>query len=191
MLDLENMVQRGTFDSMLIYPLNPFLHVIFRQFDQSVFGHLILSIGLFFICFQNLNIVWTLSNLVWFILVLAGATLIQAAIIILSGSMSFWFVKSTSVVHTAIYGLRQFIDYPLTIYHKGIQILLTFIVPYGFVTFYPAEYFLNKSGFPLFYGVTLFDPLFQFGTPIVGVIIFILAYRVWILGISRYQSTGS
>ena len=78
-----------------------------------------------------------------------------------------------------------------TIDHKGIQILLTFIVPYGFVTFYPAEYFLNKSGSPLFYGVTLFDPLFQFGTPIVGVVAFLFSYTLWNLGVNRYQSTGS
>lgn len=191
MRNLEFMVQDGSFDSILIYPMNPFVNLICREFNHGSIAHSALGAVFFYICFENLSIVWTWMNVVWFGLVLIGATLIQAAIMVLTGTISFWFVRSAAVVDTAIYGLRRFVNYPLGMYDKWVQVLLTFVIPYGFVAFFPAEYFLNKSEAPLFHGITLFDPLFQYGTPLVGIVSFFLAYRLWCVGINRYESTGS
>lgn len=191
MRDLEIMVQEGTFDSILIYPMNPFFNLICRQFDHGFLAHVGLS-GLFFlICFDNLPVVWRMSNVAWFAIILIGATMIQASIMILSGSMSFWFVRSSSVVDTAIYGLRRFVNYPLDIYDRWVQVLLTFVIPYGFVAFYPADAFLAKGSSPMFHGLTLFAPIFQYGTPLVGCIGFVAAYRTWMYGLKKYESTGS
>lgn len=182
---LEEMVQQGTFDSLLVYPLNPLLHLVARDFRPIFFGHLVLGGIVFAVCFSQLSIEWTVFKLVWFVLVIVGATLIQATIIIVTCTMSFWFVKSQALMTTAIYGVRSFIEYPLTIYDKWLQVVLTFLVPYAFVSFYPAQYFLDKAG------ESVFHPAFQYGTPAVGVVLFLLAYRFWGFGVNRYQSTGS
>jgi len=185
MLDMEQMIQQGTFDSILTKPINPLFHVIARQFEYTFAGHMILCIFTFTISIRHINVAWSLEKVVFFLLFIIGAVLIHASFMIITGSMCFFFVKSTIVVETAIYGLRSFLDYPLTIFNKFIQVILTFVLPYAFVCYYPAEYFLEKTK-PLG-----FHPMLKYMTPIVGVIMLILALSIWNLGIKHYKGTGS
>jgi ABC-2 type transport system permease protein len=58
---------------------------------------------------------------------------------------------------------------------------LTFVLPFAWVAFYPAAWFV---GGPEYQRVALF-------TPLVGSATFGLGYLVWSRGIRRYASTGS
>lgn len=185
MRQLEGMVQSGEFDGILTKPIHSFLHLIFKQFNHAFLGHIILGGIIFVICINKLNIDWTALKVVMLIFVIIGAMLIQSSVMIMSGCISFWFVKSTSFIDTMIYGFRFFLNYPLSIYHFSIQIFLTFILPYGFINFYPALMFLDKEG------QSLFSPIFQYGTPIVGAIMFSISLLVWTTAVNKYQSTGS
>lgn len=185
MRQLGRMVQQGTFDGILVYPLNSLLHLAARHFNAAFLGHLALSGVIFTVCLGKLSIDWTIAKVAWFILVILGATLIQASVMIVSGTMSFWIIKSTALVDVAVYAGRSFINYPITVYDKWVQVVLTFLLPYAFVSFFPAQYFLNKTE------EATFHSLFQFGTPLVGIVTFLLACRLWNLGINHYQSTGS
>jgi ABC-type uncharacterized transport system permease subunit len=64
----------------------------------------------------------------------------------------------------------------LTIYNRFVRILLTSFIPYAFVNFYPSQFFLHKSG------EALFSPLLQYATPIVGVLLFLISFKIWIVG---------
>lgn len=185
MRQLEGMVQSGEFDGILTKPINSFLHIIFKQFNHAFIGHIVLGGIVFYICNEKLNIDWTVFKLAMFILVIIGATLIQSSIMIISGCISFWIVKSTAIVDTMIYGFRSFINYPISIYHTSIQIFLTFILPYGFINFYPSLILLNKGEQSLFYDY------FQYGTPVLGIVLFILSLFVWSFSVNKYQSAGS
>jgi ABC-2 type transport system permease protein len=59
------------------------------------------------------------------------------------------------------------------------------VLPFAFVNFYPAHYFLDKAGGDLFF------PVIQYGTPVVGIVFFLLAYQFWKVGVNKYESTGS
>jgi ABC-2 type transport system permease protein len=74
----------------------------------------------------------------------------------------------------------KFIDYPLDIYNPIIVFILTFIIPLGFINYYPAQLFLGK-------GLVLAAYL----APLVGIIMFIVSYSLWKYGIKNYTSTGS
>jgi ABC-2 type transport system permease protein len=80
--------------------------------------------------------------------------------------------------------MRDAVNYPISIYGKAITILLTFGIPYAFISFYPAQYLLDGKG------ETLFHPVLQYGTPVVGIVMFLLAYKFWTIGVNRYESTG-
>ncbi|ENH95631.1 ABC transporter permease [Gracilibacillus halophilus YIM-C55.5] len=185
MLDLEKMVQNGDFDSVLIKPIDPLYHIVVRQFEYTFFGHILLSIVVFCISVPKIGIPLNSFNILWFALFIIGGVLIHSSIMIISGSMSFWFVKSTSILEMGIYDIRSFLNYPISIYQNSIQIFLTFVLPFAFVNFYPAQFFLQKEGNDLFH------PLLQFGTPIVGIITIFIAYYIWSVGVNNYQSTGS
>lgn len=181
------MVQQGSFDGMLTLPINPFFAVILKGFNSDFTGHITLSSIITFICFEQLGVTLTLHNVIWLVLVVLGGTLIQAGILIATAATSFWFIKSDSFILEVTQSFRKFSDYPLTIYHRWLQIFLTVIIPYAFVAFIPAQGILNKTTSNTF-GTPF---LIQFGTPIVGLIVFSFGYVIWLWGIRQYQSTGS
>jgi ABC-2 type transport system permease protein len=104
---------------------------------------------------------------------------------IIAGSISFWFIRSNAIVDTLIHGVRRFLYYPIKILDKWIQILITFIIPYAFVDLYPSLFILGEKK------EVLFNSLFQYGTPFVGILLSFFAYLIWKLGIKKYNSTGS
>lgn len=180
---VEEMVQNGTFDTLLTRPINPFFHLMLKNFSPLFIAHILLSCSIFVTFFDRFSIVWSLGKFVMLLCTLIGCVLIQAAVMIITSSLSFWFTKSTAVVNTMIYGFRNFITYPLTIYNRFIQIILTFVIPYGFVAYFPATYFFDKKD-------TLFFPIFKYGTLGVGLIMIVIAGFVWKSGINNYQSSG-
>lgn len=184
MRNIEGMIQSGSFDSMLVYPINPFLHVIFKNFQYTFLGQFIIGIIAFAASCINLEISFNAEKLIWLILDIIGGVLLLSSIMILTASISFWITKSNALVNAFIQ-FRKFIDYPLAIYDRWIQVLLTFILPYAFINYYPAFKFMeNKHD-------VLFHSSFQYFTPIFGIAFFLLALGVWQLGIKRYNSTGS
>jgi ABC-2 type transport system permease protein len=182
---LEGLVQNGTFDSLLVMPVNPLFHLVARYFNAVFLGHILLGLVILGFAGHRLGVGWSLSGAFFFAAVALGAALIQGAIMLAAGTTSFWFVKSRALVNTAVHGVRRFITYPISIYDRWIQVFLTLILPFAFVSFFPAENFLGKEE------SSIFPAFFQWGTPIVGVVLFFLAYRLWVYGLDHYQSTGS
>ena len=184
-LRLQDLVQRGDFDSLLVMPLPPLAHLVMRYFNATFVGHIVLGLVILGISAYALPISLGPLSLPWFLAVVCGAALIQGAILLAAGTTSFWFIKSRALVNTAIHGVRGFIVYPISIYDRWIQILLTLVLPFAFVSFFPAESFLGKEE------SSIFPAFFQWGTPLVGIVLFLMAYRLWCYGVDHYQSTGS
>lgn len=182
---LPTLIQTGEFDEVLTKPLNPLLYIVCRDFNYGYFSHLILSIVIMTICFIKLGIVVTFLKLILLVVVILAAALIQGAALLFTSVPSFWLVRGNSLMKTFFFDVKDFIQYPISLYNKTIQIMLTFVFPYAFISFYPAQYFLEKNDF------LMFHPIFQYLTPIVGVVMFVLAYGFWNLGINNYKSTGS
>jgi len=184
-LHLESLIQKGDFDSLLVMPINPLFHLVARYFNGVFLGHILLGLLILGISAHALHIEWNLPKASWFAVVTIGAGLIQGAIMLAAGTTSFWLVKSRALVNTAIHGVRGFIVYPISIYDLWIQVFLTLVLPFAFVSFFPAENFLGKAE------SSIFPAFFQWGTPLVGLTLFLLAYRLWSYGVDHYQSTGS
>jgi len=183
--DLQRLVIKGEFDRFLIRPRDIFFQLFASRLEISTTAHLILSITILIIVSRQAGIEWNLVKIVFLFIVLFGAILIQWALAMFSATASFWILKSGALYDLAIYRPREFISYPISIYGKAIQILLTFLLPFAFVNFFPAQYFLGKNDFGIFH------PVFQYLTPLVGIGMFILAYKFWQFGVNHYQSTGS
>ncbi len=180
--ELEGMVQKGTFDGLLIRPLNPYLSLAAQQFNVGYIGHIVVALAILVWSLGNLAIDWSIMSVLFLLLALIGASLLQAAVLTLLGAWSFTFVRATFLFGFAG-TLRSFITYPITIYGATLQVVLTVIVPFAFVNFYPAASLLSKDG-QLFPGWT------GWLTPLVGVAVFALAYGVWNKGVDRYQGAG-
>jgi ABC-2 type transport system permease protein len=102
------------------------------------------------------------------------------SITILSCSLGFW-VSNTAALLDFAYRFRDFARYPVTIFNSFFKFILTFVIPIGFIAFYPSKVFLRQGEF---------DILMYF-SPIAGVLLFIAACKVWSRGVNCYLGTGS
>lgn len=181
---LPTMIRDGSFDEVLTKPMNPLLYLICHRFVYQYASHIIVSSVIIVLCFMKLDLAFTFGSAVQLFLVLVGATCIQATIFMCTAIPAFWTVQSQGI-SGLIQDFRSFIRYPISIYKPPIQIVLTLVFPYAFINFYPAQYFLEKNDF------LMFHPLFQYGTPFVGLILLLGMYQFWLAGIRSYKSTGT
>jgi ABC-2 type transport system permease protein len=185
MLELGGLIAKGEFDSYLLRPVNSLLHLVLKNFDHQSIGIILLSALVFIVYMPQFNISWTIDKLVFFPVILFSGTLIHIAIMIIAGALNFWFIKAEQAVNMTIYGVKRFIDYPIFIFNRAIQFIITFIIPYAFVNFYPSQYLLDKRE------PVIFTPIFIYASPIVSIILFVFSLVIWNAGIKKYQSTGS
>lgn len=80
-----------------------------------------------------------------------------------------------------VYQLSDFAKYPMAIYPKVIRVVLIGVIPFAFTGYFPGAYFLGKGNF--FTGIIL--------TCVISIIAMIVSYRIWLIGISKYESSGS
>jgi ABC-2 type transport system permease protein len=106
--------------------------------------------------------------------------IIYLSVFLFLSTFSFWFEDRIGI-HPPFWNLLAFGRYPLSIYSSYIQFLLSWIIPFGFATFYPASRLLGRSEFRIY----------AFLIPLVAAATFALAATSWRIGLRRYSSTGS
>ncbi|UJF36378.1 ABC transporter permease [Paenibacillus hexagrammi] len=103
----------------------------------------------------------------------------------LSASFSFWSVKTENLRNLIFFNGRRIAGYPISFYPGLIQKLLIFFIPFSFVNYFPAQFFLHKEEAQPFWSG------YMYMTPIVGAGMFVLVYIIWSYGVKRYTSTGN
>lgn len=102
MMNLEEMIQTGSFDSILVRPINPFMNLISTSFTHTHLAHVVTGTIVFFYTLNKLDIAWTFAKAVFLIFIIIGGVLIQASMLIITGSLGFWIIKSTAVVDLSV-----------------------------------------------------------------------------------------
>jgi ABC-2 type transport system permease protein len=182
--DLPPMINQGNFDRCLLRPVNPFIQVMGSRFDPGSFAHLGVGILMIFLFRKDMGVSWNLPALCWTALALCSAGLTQGAITVVIGTSAF-FLQSTGALNGLYGNLRSFIRYPVTLYNRTVQAVLFFVIPLAFASYVPAGVVLSNEEYdaaPRFFWRLLL---------LAGPAFLVLAYRFWLFGIRRYQSTGS
>ncbi len=173
-------VMKGQFDKYLTRPINTLFHVLVERFQVDAFGELTMGILLMVFAMPKLAIEWSIFKVLLLIVVIPFATLIYTSIKIATTALSFWIKKSGNITFM-FYMVNEFVKYPVSIYNKPIQTVLTYFVPFALTSYFPALYVLTGE-----------NPLFNIGlTVLVSVAFLVASIFVWNKGISAYESAGS
>ncbi|HHV98952.1 MAG TPA: ABC transporter permease [Clostridiaceae bacterium] len=182
---IESYVLRGEFDRMLLRPLSVFFQFTVTYINFIGLVDVLVGLTIFLYSCKLINFVWSLHNIITIAFVIIGGVLIRSSIFTIFCSVAFWTKRSESLFLLLNDMLERTTQYPMTIYPYFVQFMLTFIVPIAFISFYPACEILGKDGrivFPLEMSVY---------TPIIGIVMFILANMFFNLGLKKYESAGS
>ncbi len=183
--DFGNRVRLGTFDQMLLRPVDITLQVfssefIVRRLGRIAQGAVVLAVGLHLV-----EIEWTAAKVLYLPLVMLGQIAFFGSLFIIGSTITFWTVESIEVINIFTYGGAEMMSYPMHIYPDWLRRFFTYLLPAIFLNYYPALYFLNKP-----------DPFgapgwAAFLSPLVGAGMLALSLAIWRVGIWHYQSTGT
>jgi viologen exporter family transport system permease protein len=173
-------VIQGKFDRILLRPIATLFQVIFEKFrleslQEVVTGCLVISIAS-----QHLGLHWGATDYLWFVLMVLCGALIYLSVFLILTAVSFWFEDRVGIV-PPVFNMLTFGRYPLTIYNVFLQFLLSWIIPFGFASFYPTTHFLHRNSFRTYFLLV----------PVVATVFSSLAVLVWNRGVQNYSSTGS
>ena len=171
-------IRNGEFDKILLRPVHPLISIVGSSKEFTALGYFVLGLFLTIIMLIKLMIPITIIlvlKIIFFSIV--GAAIIGAINTIFSIA-SFWTYRSNEVIWS-FYRIYTFAQYPLDIYNQFIKLLITAILPFAFVAYYPTMNYLGMNSKMIYIA------------PIIMVILWIIAIKVWNKALSKYRSTGT
>ena len=182
---LEQFIVEGTFDQLLTRPANPLVQFLGREVHYLGIGDCLLAGTMLVLAYQNLAFEWSWWMFPWLIVVAIASAVVEMAITLLLATTSFFTTRSSALMQAASqfsWGVVQ--QYPVDMFGKALRTIVTIVLPFAFMNYYPALLFLGKEdqvpwGFLTWY------------SPFVAALLLYLAIRFWNFGITRYQSSGS
>lgn len=181
---LAQYILRGEFDRFLLKPVHPLILLMFNRIELRGLTDLVSGIVMFAVSSAMLDLSWSLGHILLLVAAVVGAFFIELSVYLLASSTSFWFNNSDALRVVVFQLHEQYLLYPITIYGRPVQYLLTFLLPLAFVNYYPSLFFLDKGAS----GTALVLVLL---TPVVAAVTFFVALTVFHRGVARYESTGS
>ena len=176
----ENLIIRGEFDRLLLRPKNILLQVLSSDYDLIKISRVLQSIIILIISLIKLKIKFNIYKVLTLSLMLISSIVIFFSIFLLMASYCFLTVQGLEVKNLFTDGGKQIAQYPISIYNKHFIFIFTFLIPYGFVNYYPLLYILGKTTNKLY----IISPLIIF----IYLIPAIISFK-W--GIRKYTSVGS
>jgi ABC-2 type transport system permease protein len=177
----QDLILKGDLDMYLLWPCRPILGVSARFFEAGYAGHITLAIILTILAANQLNLHWGMAGWLLFAAGIAGGTGIYIGFTSLPAILTFWVGDTENLTDIFRFGFRDIIYYPLAIYPQAVRILLTFILPYAFITYYPSLDLLGKNNGSVGY---------IFLAVCVGAFMVFLTAAAWTRGLKRYESAG-
>lgn len=174
-------VTDGSFTKYYLRPVNIMFYYMSQRVDIKGFPQLTLGLAVLIYASHQLAIEWNLSRVFLLLIVLLSSSLVAISIFIIAASTAFWFLGGSMPILNLAIKIRDFSPYPITIFDSVFRFLFTYLIPIGFIAFYPAQLFLKGTN----------APFLAYLSPLIGFIFFMLAYQVWSKGVDYYSGTGS
>jgi len=176
----DRYVIQGRFDRILLRPIGTYGQVLFDEFRIPALSESLIGLGIVVWSARRLALEPTLFDLAFGALAVVSGGVIFIAVFSLLASVAFRF-EDRFGISPPIFNMIAFSRYPQSIFPDALRFLLRWIVPFGFVAFYPAEGLLGRSGYN---GLTILAPA-------VAAAFALLTAIAWRDGVRHYESTGS
>lgn len=183
MNNLPEQIRNGGFDDVLVKPVKILPYLISSSFICNYIAHMTLSTIVMIVCFKALEIPFTIHVLFRVAGILVWGSLIYAGLFLFVSASAFWATKIDALFNI-MYFFREISYYPISIFPKVIQVIVTAVIPYGFINYFPLKELLGKEDAAVFGNIAKWSPL-------VSIVFFTIACCFFNLSSKCYKSTGS
>lgn len=174
------MVINGDFDRYMLRPMNIFFQVIAEKLQPDALGELLTGVILVAGSLAKGIVIVDILHVVLFFVSLVAGAVIYTSIKLFFASLAFWVKCSGPFLQTA-YEMADFAKYPTEIYAKGVRFLITWVIPFAFVAYLPASFFLKNDVSAGMIGIEC----------VIAVVFWCIAYAVFHRGTHVYESAGN
>ena len=179
---LSGYIHSGKFDQLLTRPFPIVLQVMALDFSIEGLANILLGIMGLIYATQGLGLHWGLGAWVYFIFTMLFSVVIMASIDLATHCALFWNPASGGRIPYIAEYLVEFAKYPITLYDQVIRTVITWILPFAFVSYYPAVILLSKVDA---------NSWIAYVSPVVALLAAFLAAWLWQRGLAQYQSAGN
>jgi ABC-2 type transport system permease protein len=182
---LPRLIIQGGFDRVLTRPLGAFYQTLASDVSPRKLIRGLLGLAILLGAQQAIPVEWTFDRLLVVALAIPSGAAIFFCIFVCGAASTFWTVQANEIVNVFTNGGVTMLTYPLDVYHDWLKRFVTFVVPLGFVSYYPTLYLLGRAdalGLPTWIG---------FLSPIAAALFSVLAWITWSLGVRHYASVGN
>jgi ABC-2 type transport system permease protein len=174
--------ETGFIDIGLTKPVNFYASFMAGNVNPSHFPRILLNVALMIYCIARFFSPLPAARTLLFVVGIFGGILLCAALYTACGALGFRMARGESTMYL-VSTLSRVISYPIHIFPRVLQAVVTFVVPFALATYYPTRY-LVRDDVPG--GGWLMPAILA-----IGFLAFFAAYKFWMSGLEHYQSTGN
>lgn len=171
-------IRNGEFDKILLRPVHPLISIIGASREFIAIADFFIGLGITVYMLYRLAIPITILLIIKILFFSIVGALIIGAILTIFSISSFWTYRSNEIIWS-FYRIYTFTEYPINIYNGFIKMLITVILPFAFVAYYPTMNYLGLDNYMLFL------------SPVIAIILWIIAVKLWNIALDKYRSTGT
>ena len=175
-----SMVRRGEFDRVMLRPRSLLLQILGTQCDLERFSRVFQALAILVYAVAASRISWTPFKIATVFFMLAGGCALFSGIFLIQAALSFFFLEGLEFTNIFTFDLNEHGKYPVDIYGKGILWVLTYIIPFALVQYYPLLYVLGRR-----------EEVRYALLPFAAMLFLIPCYLLWRAGVRHYKSSGS
>lgn len=178
--DLSGELIDGTFIKYRLKPMNIMFYFVSQKIDIKAFGQLIFGSAALVYSSSKLNVIWSVDKVALMAILLFFSALVLISMMLLANSITFKTFDPGSCLNF-VFRLRDYAHYPVDIFNSFFRFMFTYILPIGYIAFYPCKLLLRADE----------ADFLVYISPLVGIIFFAVAYRIWIKNAMEYVATGT
>ncbi|GAA4928911.1 ABC transporter permease [Actinoplanes utahensis] len=183
--NLPTYIRTGTLDAFLLRPLSVFgqlatADVTLRRLGRTATGLVILAVAV-----PLSGIVWDPAKVMLIVITVVAGAAIFAGLMVCGAAVQFWLVEGGEFASAVTYGGSYAAQYPASVFHPMVRVFFSFVLPAAFVSYLPVLVLLDlpgPAGLPQWLG---------WCTPVMAVLVWVVAMGAWRAGLRHYTGTGS
>ncbi|MCI9337992.1 MAG: hypothetical protein HFH93_10740 [Lachnospiraceae bacterium] len=178
--DFPGMVRRGEFDRIMLRPRSLLLQILGSQLDIERFSKILQALIMLIYAVNTSDVRWTPLRAATVLFMLVGGCALFSGIFLIQAALSFFLLNGLEFTNIFTYGLNEHGKYPVDIYGRGVMRILTFVIPFALVQYYPLLYVLGRR-----------EEIRYALLPFAAALFLIPCYLLWRFGVRHYKSSGS
>jgi len=179
--NIGGLVNRGDMDRLIIRPLPVVLQVGATAFGMNGLGNMLFGSIFLTLSVINADLNWSWWQVLLLIIFALSGVTIRISVNLVTNSVSFWSQGPRNSLPMMVHTAADFVKFPLTIFPLTVQLLVSIIVPYAFISYYPAAFLFGKGD----------GALLGLLAPIVALLCISLAVAMFNRGLKKYESAGN